>query len=246
MGMNLRLPIVAAVVAAAAGAAATRAFAPPAAAPSLSVEASGDVSAPPVQRRKHLHAEGTPQIVVYVAGEVRRGGMYRLPPSARAFDALRAAGGATQHADLIAVNLAQPLNDGDEVAVPALDAPAAAGSGTRSHRSHGTHRSHGRHKKKHHHKRARPASELPDQSDAPATVVDLNVADESELETLPGVGSELAQRIVAFRQQAGPYATTDDLLDVAGMTQGKLDAIQPYIAIPSTRSARSGQAQEDE
>jgi len=229
--MNLRLPIIAAVVAAAAGAAAARVFTPPAAAPSLSVEASGDVSAPPLERRKHLRAEAAAQIVVYVAGEVRRGGMYRLPPSARAFDALRAAGGATRHADLIAVNLAQPLNDGDEVAVPALDAPADAGSSTRSHGSHRTHRSHGRHKKKRHHKRARQSSELSDQSDPRATVVDLNAADESELETLPGVGSELAQRIVAFRQAAGPFATTDDLLDVAGMTQGKLEAIEPFVGI---------------
>jgi competence protein ComEA len=181
-----------------------------------------------------LRAEGTPQIVVYVAGEVRRGGMYRLSPSARAFDALRAAGGATQRADLVAVNLAQPLNDGDEVAVPALDDPEAAS--TRSHRSH---RSHGRHKKKRHrHKRAPQSSDLSDQTDPPASVVDLNVADESELETLPGIGSELAQRIVAFRQQAGPYATTDDLLDVAGMTQSKLEAIEPYVAVSALRQAQ--------
>jgi competence protein ComEA len=228
--MNLRLPIVAVVVAAAAGAAAARAFAPPAV-PALSVESSAnDAPATQALRRKPHHGERAARIVVYVAGEVRHSGMYELPPSSRAFDALRAAGGATRNADLVAVNLAQSLGDGDEVAVPALDAPSAAHSGTRAHRSQ---RSHG-HKKKRHYKRkhSAPASELSDSgSDAPASAVDLNVADESELETLPGVGPELAERIVAFREQAGPYASPDDLLDVAGMTQGKLDAIEPYVEI---------------
>jgi len=219
--MNLRPPIVAAVVLAAGGAAALRAFhpTPP---PALSVDSSpGSLSPQSAKPPQNARAQGT-RIVVYVAGEVRRGGIYELPPSARAADALRAAGGATQNADLVAVNLAQPLADGDEVAVPALGAEPATPRKPGSHQKH--------HKKKRHRKRA-PALSDTDNPDAPSAVVNLNTADESELETLPGVGPELAERIVAFRERAGPYASSDDLLDVAGMTQGKLDALAPYVEV---------------
>jgi competence protein ComEA len=212
--MNLRLPIVAAIVVAAAGAAAVRAF-HPLVAPGFAPDRS--IQSPSPAPRPSLAAGGgrETRIVVYVAGEVRRGGIYELPPSARAFDALRAAGGATANADMVAVNLAQPLADGDEVAVPALGARRSAHARSRSGHARARHK-----KKKHREER-----------DAPTTVIDLNAADESELEGLPGIGPALAQRIVAFRQQAGRYGSSDDLLDVAGMTQRKLDAIAPYVAV---------------
>jgi competence protein ComEA len=220
--MNLRTPIVAAVVLVAGGAAAVRALHPNPAPPALTIESSPGPSAPePAKTERSLRTHDA-HIVVYVAGEVRRGGLYDLPPSARAADALRAAGGATQNADLVAVNLAQPLADGDEVAVPALGAAPATTRTARSHHKH--------HKKNRHRKRTTSVSDAGDAT-GPSTVVDLNTANESELETLPGIGPELAQRIVAFRERTGPYATSDDLLDVAGMTQSKLDALTPYVEV---------------
>jgi len=194
-------------------------------------------------------------IVVYVAGDVRRGGIYTLPPGARAVDALRAAGGAGHGADLVDVNLAQELSDGDEVAVPAL-ADAAEPTGTRHrHTSHHTkHRKHGR--KRHRHRRSTTVLAASDAgtdastdpssgaagSDAPAAVIDLNTADESELETLPGVGATLAGRIVSFRELTGSFASADDLLDVAGITQSKLDAIEPYVTTGAAPSEAPSEA----
>lgn len=58
-------------------------------------------------------------VVVHVVGEVHRPGLVRLPPGARVADALDAAGGATEGADLAAVNLARVLADGEQVVVPA-------------------------------------------------------------------------------------------------------------------------------
>lgn len=76
----------------------------------------------------------------------------------------------------------------------------------------------------------RPA-EADAESDAPREIVDLNRADASELESLPGIGAALAERIVAVREASGPFASADDLLDVGGMTQGRLDALLPYITV---------------
>jgi competence protein ComEA len=234
--MNIRLPIIAAVVTVAAGAAALRAAHLGTPASTLSVDASPEVAATGASRHAPSRDRATP-IVVYVAGAVRHRGIYRLPPSARIYDALDAAGGPTASADLVTVNLAQALADGDEVAVPALGADPAPVPRAHAHRRGAHHRAH--HKKRHR-KRPAGASEVVGEvdtadgsaaSDAPPSVVELNSADEAELETLPGIGPALAERIVAFRDQTGPYGSPDDLLDVAGMTPAKLDAIAPYISV---------------
>jgi competence protein ComEA len=239
--MNLRLPVVAAVVAAAAGAAVLHAHhsSPPPAA-----FAASDPPGPHVRHRRALAPDG---IVVYVAGDVVRGGIYTLPSGARAVDALRAAGGAGRDADLVAVDLAQELSDGDEVAVPSLAGGESAATPPR--RRHGTHhKKHRKHRK--HHRRRHAAAALADaasgsdagldadaasasDADAPTSVIDLNTADASELETLPGVGATLAERIVSFRELTGSFGSADDLLDVAGITQSKLDKIEPYVTVGS-------------
>lgn len=68
------------------------------------------------------------QLVVDVAGAVRRPGLYHLAQGTRIADAVAAAGGATAHADVNLVNLAAPLADGEQVLVPARGGAAAAGS----------------------------------------------------------------------------------------------------------------------
>jgi len=228
--MNLRVPLVIGIVAAATGAAASRAFVVPARAPAFVTETPASDRATADPARTAARRDRAPRIVVYVAGEVRRGGIYQLSPSARAIDAVRAAGGATANADLEAVNLAQPLGDGDEVAVPALGAATSRHARAHASAQRGHH-----HTKKRHRRRAPPADDssaggAADSADPPATVVDLNRADESELETLPGVGAELAARILAFREQTGPFGSPDDLLEVSGMTEHKLDAIASYVS----------------
>jgi len=71
-----------------------------------------------------------PLLFVHVAGAVRRPGVYRLPADARAAAAVRRAGGATPRADLAAINLAAPLEDGQQVVVPLRVPGAAAAGGT--------------------------------------------------------------------------------------------------------------------
>jgi competence protein ComEA len=230
--VNLRFPAFAGIVLVAGAAAAVRSshasapLAPVAAAfESPPVLAAGS----PDPRRRRLRARNAAppggNVVVYVAGEVVRRGVYTLPASARANDALAMAGGPAPDADLVAVNLAAPLTDGEEIAVPPKGAVFAA-PGSRGRASASPHRraaKHGRRKR-------RTAAPLA-ADDVPAQLVDLNVADENELETLPGIGPALASRIVAFREANGPYGSLDDLLDVGGMTQRKLDDLEPYAVL---------------
>jgi len=167
----------------------------------------------PQQRASRIFRTATPSIVVYVAGEVARPGVYRFAAEARATDAIARAGGVKPGADIVAVNLAAPLHDGDEIAVPKEgDAPRPRHSRTpaRAPRSRTSRQPHVAH--------AEPAPQS----------IDLNAADESELQALPGIGPALAARIVAYRETNGPFASVDELADVSGITPNILDAIIPY------------------
>ncbi len=165
--------------------------------------------------------------VIYVVGQVVRPGVYALPASARVLDALRAAGGPAGDADLVAVNLAERVADGEEIVVQPKGASDALGSATRS--PTGESRRTGRHRRQTQNARHRRSSRS--HKAPPAETVDLNHADESTLEELPGVGPALAERIVAFRELNGPFASLTDLLDVNGMSDSRLEEISPYATV---------------
>ena len=63
-------------------------------------------------------------------------------------------------------------------------------------------------------------------------MIHINSATPSELEQLPGVGPVLAGRIAAYRDENGPFATVEDLLDVSGIGEGKLETLRDSVALP--------------
>jgi competence protein ComEA len=145
-------------------------------------------------------------------------GVYALSGDARAQDALAKAGGPAHDADLVAVNLAAHVVDGDEIAVPRQGEARSASTARSAHRrtSAGG---------------ARPARRRPRRSAvANAPTVDLNTADENTLAELPGIGATLAARIVEFRTLNGPFASVDGLADVAGITPQRLDTLTPLLS----------------
>ena len=145
---------------------------------------------------------------VYVSGAVKSAGVYRLPPDSLVVDAIEQAGGSADNADLVAINLAHPLTDGEQIYVPTLDeagappAPITRGNTTIA------------------------GSQAPDNA-APNGPIDLNTATQEELESLPGIGPAMAQRIIDGR----PYSTVDDLLNVKGIGDAKLEKIRPYVTV---------------
>jgi competence protein ComEA len=156
---------------------------------------------PPLRTARPAHAAARAQLVVDVAGAVRRPGLYRLPPGTRIADAVRLAGGATANADVALVNLAAPLADGEQVLVPAR---GAAGTGASGGASPGA---------------------------APSAPVDLNSATVEQLDALPGIGPATAAKIVAFRQEHGPFHSLDELDAVPGIGPAKIDQLRG-LAIP--------------
>jgi competence protein ComEA len=168
-------------------------------------------STPPPPRASHAPASA---VVVYVAGAVRHPGIYRLRGDARVDDAVARAGGLRPDADPLAVNLAARLRDGEEIAVRVRGA-AATPPPPRAAIS----------------RRSRRGSSRRAQRSPPAEAIDLNAADTATLASLPGVGPALASRIVAFRELNGPFASADELLDVAGITERRYAEMAPYVVV---------------
>lgn len=81
------------------------------------------------------------------------------------------------------------------------------------------------------------ASADPRQADRGAVrQVDLNQATVADLEALPGIGPKLAQRVVAHRDERGPFHSVDDLRQVRGIGRKKFDRLRPHVLVTNTRS----------
>jgi competence protein ComEA len=148
------------------------------------------------------------QLVVHAAGAVVVPGIHPLPPGSRVSDLLAAAGGPAPDADLDRVNLAALVGDGERVWFPRVgeeaEPPVVAGSGGGT----GTGAAGG----------------------APA-LVDLNVATAEELDTLPGVGPATAAAILEHRSTHGPFTSVEDLLDVPGIGEAKLEQLRELVTV---------------
>lgn len=68
--------------------------------------------------------------------------------------------------------------------------------------------------------------------------IDVNTADAATLTRLPRIGPAIAQRIVAYREQHGPFRTPEDLLKVKGIGPKTLERIRPHIAIQHKQTSR--------
>jgi competence protein ComEA len=144
-------------------------------------------------------------VVVHVAGSVVRPGVYALATGARVVDAVAAAGGLAPTADGTRLNLAAPLTDGERVYVPAVGeaAPPVVGAASTGGTAGG----------------------------GPAGPVDLNAADEAALDALPGVGPATAAAIVEHRNRIGRFTSVDQLLDVRGIGEAKLEALRDLVTV---------------
>ena len=71
------------------------------------------------------------------------------------------------------------------------------------------------------------------QTDAPSTdgKIDINTASLAQLQLLPGVGPSLAQRIIDYRKQNGPFRTIEDIMNVTGIGEKKFEQIKDYIKV---------------
>ena len=149
---------------------------------------------------------GPVQLVVHAAGAVVAPGVHRVPAGSRVIDVVDAAGGLSPQADGARINLAAPVVDGERVYVPAVGeaTPPSVGG---------------------------PTGASADGVPTAGAPLDLNQATEAQLDELPGVGPSTAAAIVEHRDRIGGFTSVDQLLDVRGIGEAKLEQIRPLVRV---------------
>lgn len=153
--------------------------------------------------------EEAKEIIVHIDGEVINKGLVTLKEGSRISDAISAAGGTTPIADVSKINLAYELKDAQKVYIPSIyDLEETiyiqndAGSNV-------------------------IVSDNPTSS----TLININTASKSELETLPGIGSSTATKIIDYRTKNGNFKKIEDIKNVSGIGEAKFNNIKDNICI---------------
>lgn len=145
--------------------------------------------------------EESEEIMVHISGAVNSPGILRLDSSKRVVDALDLAGGARDDADLDRVNLAARLHDEEKIYIPKVGEVQENMTTLVSSPS----------------------------SSGPASKININSADLSELTKIPGVGEKTAQKILDYRAN-NSFSSIEDIKNVPGIGDKKFESMKDYIS----------------
>ncbi len=149
------------------------------------------------------------QVVVHVSGAVQKPGVYHLPVGSRVVDAVNMAG-PTEDSALDYLNLAAVLEDEMQIPVYSLSQIA---------------------------QQQLPGA-VPGAMSAEGAVqsgisggININTASKTQLENLPGIGPALAQRIIDYREQNGPFMLIEDIQNVSGIGEKRFEQLKSQISV---------------
>lgn len=163
--------------------------------------AEGEGSAAEASDGEGAEIEALTTVYVHVSGAVVAPGLYELPEDSRVAAAIEAAGGFAEDAATDGVNLARVVSDGEQIAVPTMEEQAASGS------------------------------EATGAATGGSSLVNINTASASELDTLPDIGPSTAEKIIADREANGPFASIEDLKRVSGIGDKKYAQLESLICV---------------
>lgn len=148
--------------------------------------------------------------VIDVAGAVVSPGLYALPRNCRLYQAVEAAGGLLDTADRYALNMASKLVDGSRVYIPFEQEEGTAVV-------------------------IEPGEPLQVPGEGAAwqknSLININTATQVELETLPSIGPSMAQKIIEYRQEHGPFQKVEELLGVPGIGPATFEKLRDLICV---------------
>ena len=151
-------------------------------------------------------------IQVHIEGEVRNPGVYSIAYGSRVNDLLILAGGATEDAFLRGINLAAFLSDAQQIIIPST-----------SEESY------------YYYYSAVVAQNASASANSSSGIIDgrvnINVATESQLTTLPGVGPAIAGNIIAHRELNGPFSSVEELRNVNRIGEVTMDRLRDLVTV---------------
>jgi competence protein ComEA len=172
--------------------------------------------------------QNTQEIVVHISGAVEKPGIYSFARGSRVNDAVIRAG-VSAEADLNALNLAALLTDQQKISVPFKqiiseegnaegNGPAISGTGaTPASSSSGSGNNF--------------AGKSNTFAKSGGGLININTASQAELETLPGIGPALAQRIIQYREKNGNFLTIEDIKNVSGIGEKRFEQLKDQITV---------------
>lgn len=155
-------------------------------------------------------SEETEKIKIHIIGEVKMPGIYELESGSRIQDAIIAAGGETENAELDEVNLAYEIEDGQKICIPSIFQEVNAYIYNDSG------------------KNVIIDNENELNSNAK---VNINKASSEELQQINGVGPSLAEKIILYREQHGKFKSIEELKNVSGIGDKKYEVLEEYVTI---------------
>lgn len=159
-------------------------------------------------QNEEIETENTQEkIMVHIIGEVKNQGVVVLESGARIVDAIEAAGGETDEADLTKLNLAYILNDGEKIKVPKKGEEQQEYITSTS------------------------GLETSEENKTESQKININTANLEELTKLPGIGEATANKIISYRKEIGKFKTIEDLKNVPGIGNSKFDNLKDMITI---------------
>ena len=174
--------------------------------------------------------EAKKEMRVYVCGAVKKPGVYTLSPDERLVDAVDAAGGFTEDAGYDYLNLASPISDGQKIYVPTIreiESVLEAEDGTVTAMVNITSNTPG----------IMSTDNITDSGNTQADAtnndgkVDINTADAATLMTLPGIGKQKAEKIIAYREANGSFSRIEDIMLVGGIKEGLFNMVKDMICV---------------
>ena len=159
-----------------------------------------------------IQEESKEKIIIHITGAVNKEGIVELEENARLADAIEKAGGTKENADISSMNLATILEDGMKIHIPTIEE-------TKSMNQNNT------------------SLQTNIQTEEIATntkkqeKININTADEKQLDTLPGIGPSTASKIIEYRKEKGKFKSIEEIKEVSGIGDAKFEKIKNLIKV---------------
>ena len=160
-------------------------------------------------------SDGISTIYVDIGGQVNAPGVYEVSVGTRLFQLIEQAGGLKEDADVDSINQAEPVSDGQKIIIGSTDKNSPYYTGDGSAFQHN----------------GQTKSDQAVTESENGVVVNINLADATQLQMISGIGPVTAEKIIAYREENGPFTKKEDIKNVSGIGDKTYESLKDFITV---------------